>query len=224
MARTERDYFPRRINMYVPAAQYASDVSSFGPHSVNFGAPAVADTDNILDGTSIATAGSTTTLLDDESDAPFGRTVSVVASGAATSTVTIIGRDYLGQPMKQTLTLNGTTGVDGTKAFYWLDEIEYGATASVTIDVGWGPGLGLPYKTVKVLSEEDDGAVVATLGTLTGPVLTDPATATTGDPRGTYDPQTTLDGAAVVTITVLVDSSVNSSDNGGLYGIEHYFA
>lgn len=52
------------------------------------------------------------------------------------------------------------------------------------------------------------------------PVLTDPQTTTTGDPRGTYDPLTAPASYDVV-IGLLGDTSYNSSGNGGLHGIKH---
>lgn len=54
--------------------------------------------------------------------------------------------------------------------------------------------------------------------------LTDAATSTTGDPRGTYEALMTLDGVKEVVVGMLPDNTVNSSGNGGLYGIQHFYA
>lgn len=54
--------------------------------------------------------------------------------------------------------------------------------------------------------------------------LTDPATASTGDPRGTYHPNTTLDGIIEVIVGMVGDTDVNAAGNGGLHGIRHYYA
>ena len=51
---------------------------------------------------------------------------------------------------------------------------------------------------------------------------TDPQTATTGDPRGFYEPITPANGSQEIIVGLLGDNSVNSSGNGGLHGIEHY--
>lgn len=48
---------------------------------------------------------------------------------------------------------------------------------------------------------------------------TDPATASTGDTRGTYEPQETPDGATEIIVNMLLDPSSNASENGGLHGI-----
>lgn len=48
---------------------------------------------------------------------------------------------------------------------------------------------------------------------------TDPATATTTDPRGFYDPVATLNGSTEIIVGLLGDNAVNASGNGGLHGI-----
>lgn len=217
------DFRNRRYNGYVPACGYAADVVHGGMFLVDLGAPAAAAAASILSATSIATAVDTTTFLDDEADAPFGRNITVVASGAATSNVTIYGRDYLGQPMRESFTLNGATPVVGVKAFYWVDRITAGVTAATTINVGWGARFGFPYKTQAVNTEMVNDAV-GTVGTFTAGVNTDPQTATTADPRGLYTPNGTVNGTNNFELRVIVDNEVNSSGNGGLHGIPHYYA
>lgn len=54
--------------------------------------------------------------------------------------------------------------------------------------------------------------------------LTDPGTTTTGDPRGSYEALLTYDGAKEIIVSMLGDGAVNSSNNGGLHGVEHYYA
>jgi len=222
------EFMQRRHNYYVAGMQHAAGVGLENLVSVDFGSPALADADAILNDQSIATAGSTTTLLDDEADAPYGRTITAVASGTATSTITIAGRDYLGQPVKKTKALTSGTPIEILTAFKWVDEISWEATSAITIDVGWGGKLGLPYRTTKVLQEMFDNAPQS-IGTVTAAVYTDPATAATGDPRGLYTPTGTLNGAKRLVGTFLVDPSVtvNSTTGileGGLHGIKQYFA
>jgi hypothetical protein len=52
------------------------------------------------------------------------------------------------------------------------------------------------------------------------PDLTDPQTTTTGDPRGTYEPNLTPNGSEIV-VGLVGDPSVNTAGNGGLLGIRH---
>ena len=216
-------FFPRRLSTYVTEMRYHSDVNFNGITRVSFGSPVVASATALLSLQSIATAGSTTTTLltSNTLDGTWGRALQYVASGAATSTVTVDGWDYLMQPMTETITLNGASIVNGLKAFKYIRQISWGATASTTINVGHRNVFGLPYKALKAEYETSDQALVAA-GTLTAPVLTDPQTATTGDPRGTYTPTTTPDGVKVLTAGFHFNNDVNASNNGGLHGIAHF--
>ena len=229
------DYHPASINQYVPACSFVSDVSCGKATRVSLGTPAVADTDALLNAASMdLDAGSAETFTTFDGvlttgimDAPYGRNVTATASGTpnATVTVTVVGKDYIGQVISENFTIaSGATTGAGLKAFKRITSITHdgNASAAVTGTAGFGDVLGMPYKCVKVLSEEADGVVESTLGTHVGPVLTDPQTATTGDPRGTYNPTTTLDGSTEVTVTALFDNSVNSSGNGGFFGISHF--
>lgn len=210
----------RRYNAYVPACAYSAEVIHGAPYMVDFGTPTAAAAAAILSAQSINAAGSTTTFLDDTDDTPFGRNVTVVASGAATSNVTVVGKDYLGQPMAESFTLNGAVSVVGVKAFKWIDTITFGMTAATTINVGWGARLGLPYRMSNVMEETLNGAESA-VGTFTAGLLTDPQTLTTADPRGLYTPTAALNGTNRIFATFLPYNILNSSGNGGLFGIRH---
>ena len=211
----------RRYNAYVPAAAYAADVIHSKAYQVDFGTPAAPVANGILNLYSIAAAGTTTVFASDTADAPFGRNVTVVASGAATSNVTVRGRDYLGQPVAESMTLNGATPVVGVKAFKWIDAIQVGATAATTINVGFGARLGLPYRFSQVDNEAVNG-VGGTVGTLTAGSLTDPQTALTPDPRGLYTPTGALNGTNKITADFMVHNYLNGNGNGGIYGIAHF--
>ena len=63
-----------------------------------------------------------------------------------------------------------------------------------------------------------NGEVIVTPTQVTLADTTDPATATTGDPRGTYEAIMTLDGSEII-VGLLGDNAVNASNNGGLHGI-----
>lgn len=210
----------RRYNAYVPACGYSAEVIHGAPYMVDFGTPIAADADAILDGVSIDAAVDTTTFGTDTADAPFGRNLTVVASGAATSNVTVYGKDYLGQQVTESFTLTGAVSVVGLKAFKWIDRITAGITAATTIDVGFGDRLGLPFRMSNVMEETANGAEAA-VGTFVAGVLTDPQTTTTGDPRGTYDATTAYNGSNRIMATFLPYNVLNSSGNGGLFGIAH---
>lgn len=214
--------FPRRINTYCPAMAYSADVNFNGETRVNFGAPAAASATSILNLQSIAAANagfdiSSNTAIADT----YGRNLTVVASGAATSNVTVFGWDYLGQPMNESFTLNGATPVVGVKAFRYLNYVSWGLTAGTTINLGTGSKLGLPYKTVRAIYEIANG-VLAAAGTLVAGITTDPQTATTVDPRGTYVTTTAMNGTNIISGVFNMLNDVNTSNNGGLHGIRHF--
>ncbi|MCA2510493.1 MAG: hypothetical protein IM561_08935 [Microcystis sp. M60BS1] len=230
-------YNPRRVNNHVPGMAYHAGILHAGPNEVVFGPVANASANNILNAQSIATAGSTSTFLQDNTDPVtaasqalypygpgFGRCLQIVLSGAGTPTVTIRGRDYLGQPMTEILTGNGTTAVIGNKAFKWIDSITWTAVAGVTMNVGTSNRLGLPFRASNVVAEMSDGARVATLGTFVSPSYVDPQTGTTTDPCGVYTPNTTPDGVRILSAIFIFDNKLNANGNGGLYGVAHFFA
>ena len=218
--------FPRRINSYVPAMMYSGDVNYQGNTRISFGAPAANNATLVLNAGSLNNANTT---IDLSSVAQFpetyGRTVTYVASGAGgTGVVSLYGWDYLGQPMREDVTLNGVTPVAGKKAFKsFLSLVSPTAQAGITLNIGSGSNLGLPYKALRCQWEVANG-LAAAAGTLTAPVLTDPQTATTGDPRGTYAPTTALNGTNIISAIFDFVNDVNTSNNGGLHGIRQYTA
>jgi len=217
-------YFPVGANMFVPDAVYAADCFLEGKLFVDLTptAPATLDADGILDGQSIATAGSTTTFntLFEQTEAQmgkFGRCLQVVASGAATSTVTVYGLDYLGQPMMETMTLNGTNAVLGLKAFRRVTSVSWSGTGGTTIDLGTRDCFGLPYAYQGDGVDYTDAVRSGTQGTYVARVATQ--TATSGDPRGTFAPHTSVaaNGSRKYTLTY-------EPYRSALYGARHYYA
>jgi len=219
-------FFPARMSSYVPNMSYDATVNMRGISRVDFGTPLALSAAGVVGATSIASAvsllASAGQLLVTELDGLWGRNVTVVADGAATSLISVFGWDYMQQPIAELLTLNGATPVIGVKCFKYLKSVSYAATAGRTATVGWGASLGLPFKAVKAFSEELEGAP-ATLGTLVAPVLT-AGTSTSSDPRGRYNYTSTLTGVARLSATFLFDNSTDSVVGGGLHGMPHYSA
>jgi len=220
MTKRVGSYNPKLVNRYVPDMAYSAEVISEGPDVVSFGAPAIASTTAVAATTLIVsnTAYTATIALTTAIDAAFGRCLTYTADAANTRLGTARGRDYLGQPVTETPTMNGNSTVQGNKAFKWVDSFGLNAANGASnVSVGTSDKLGLPYKATNVLSEEANGVRVSTLGSLVAGAATNPQTATSNDPRGTYDPQTTLDGTTTITATFLFDPS-------NLHGYAHYGA
>ena len=99
--------------------------------------------------------------------------------------------------MVESLTGNGTTPVLGKKAFKKITTVVAAiGTASQVFDLGFGDVLGLPQYLSEagcVVKEVENG-VEATAGTLVAGIVI-VSTATTGDVRGTYDPNSAADNS-----------------------------
>jgi hypothetical protein len=147
----------------------------------------------------------------------WGRCIQIAASGANATVVTILGWDYLGQPIAEALTLNGATPVIGNKAFKSFASAIITAAAT-TLSIGTSVKLGLPYKAIRCVYEIGNG-VVAAAGTLVGPSLVDPQTNATNDPRGVYTTTTTMNGTNIISAAFNMVNDVNTSNNGGLHGL-----
>lgn len=214
------DFFPKRLSQYVRNMRYAADVRDEGYGSLDLQkfskiqsqtAIVAADVDGIMAAQSIAAAAGTSSAVfadtySDEKMGKFGRNVTVTASGAATSDVTVYGFDYLGQEMAEKFVLAGATTVAGKKAFGAITRVDFGNTAGVTINVGWGNVLGLPYKCLRLFGEIVDG-IVPTAGTFVPGVMV-PQTLTSGDPRGTWTPHTSVspNGERFYNLQILADT------------------
>jgi hypothetical protein len=229
----DRAFFQQGVNNYVPAAQYACGPIHAAPERLTFGSPATASPTFVTTLVPGATAngavvGTIVYLATPKfMDATYGRTITVTPSGdpgATTLVVGVVGYDYLGQPMQENITLpNGASAlVAGLKAFYLVigARVVTLATNTVTFSIGSGLRLGLPYKSRITSAREDTvDLTFAQINTAhNAAVLTDPATAVTGDPRGTYTRLTAPNGT-YTELAVQGDPWVNASNNGGLYGI-----
>lgn len=137
----------------------------------------------------------------------------VVGAWTTNATVTVTGTDYYGQP--QTETQGPAAVFTGKKAFATVTSIttDTGITAAT---FGTGNVLGLPFRIWKgdVLAARMNEA--SENGTIVPGDVTDPATASTGDVRGTYTPTTAPDGTKILSVLFKVYSR---STNVGAFGV-----
>lgn len=141
--------------------------------------------------------------------AALARAVSVVSANAGdtTQTITVRGYDVFHQPISETIALNGTTTVNGKKAFKYIASVTGSAVSAGNVTVGTTDIFGINTKTD--LWENLDiffnqAFVTATTGFVAA-VATNPATATTGDVRGTYALQTASNGTRRLRIYTSLD-------------------
>lgn len=224
MARRYASFFPQRVNMWLNRAAYAGHGAGESPHiaTFDFGVPGALDADALLAAQSIATSTGTSTfaaayVATEAQMGKWGRNVTCAASGAATSLVRVFGRDYLGQPIREHLTLDGTNTVQGVKAFRYIDYINWDATSATTINVGIGNYLGIPYRCYSMVSEIKNNAVAANAGTFVAGFPVGAGNTTSTDPRGLYLPATVIpNGVHRFEIRCITDPSY-------LYGAAHYY-
>lgn len=176
---------------------------------VNFGAPVVADVDGIAAVQLVGAAGpmtlvSTTVTL----DVPRNVTLTGATTDHGAVTATVTGTDEYGVAVVEEIECPNDNTTSGKKAFKTVTSVVVdGEIATNGISVGFGDVLGFPVfvpNSADILYDKEDGAAV-TDGTYVAGVLTKPS-ATTGDVRGTYDPNSACNGAKNFSVVLLLDN------------------
>jgi len=180
---------------------------------VNLGAPDTLDADGICESQNRTGAG-VLLINGDLSDGDLSTSVATLdvprnviadSGGADTAVITVTGTDAYGDVLVENITLNGLTAVAGKKAFKTITAVSSDATVTNGMFLGTGDVIGLPVflpSAGHVLKEMEDG-VAATAGTFVAGIRTaGGSTATTGDVRGTVDPNSACDGAKVFQLLV----------------------
>lgn len=173
----------------------------------DFGKPAVADPNGLLNvAVAAATAVTITSFLTDL-DVP--RQVTVVATDATAAgfienndVVTIYGTDIEGKAISEVLTFEADqeTAETTAYAFKTVAKVIIGESAvGATFDVGWNDALGLPFtlSAVEPRPLEFGGGLLKT----TAGVFTRDASVVG---KNTYDPNTTLNGATSVELLMFL--------------------
>lgn len=136
----------------------------------------------------------------------YARTVNIDTSSAnnTTQVITVTGTDYWGQAQTEAITCNGTSTVNGDKAFKTISAVSSNAALTGTITVGNNDTFGLPYRVTDagyLIRVGWAGALAEDAGTFVA-ADTAAATATTGDVRGTYTPSSAANGSRRLVIAI----------------------
>ena len=126
-------------------------------------------------------------------------------SGDTTQTVTVTGTDYWNQVQTEEIALNGTTAVAGKKAFKTITQVAVDGAMTGNLTVGSTDVIGLPYRVTDagyILRSGWAGALADDAGTFVAADTTSPATATTGDVRGTYTPSSAANGSRRLVLAI----------------------
>lgn len=188
---------------------------------INLGAPDVADANGYVESQDLTALGvfsvdvtAAAALLAAALLGVADNPRNVVAAWTGTAIMTVTGVDEYGVTMVESS--GSGTSMAGKKAFKEITDIS--VSGDVTgLTVGTGDVLGLPMllsQLGQVVGELEDGAA-ATAGTI---VKGDQAaaTATTGDVRGTVDPNSAADGAKSFQIQAILQEPSNKG--GAQYG------
>lgn len=141
----------------------------------------------------------------------FGRCVGVYsAADTSGDTVTVYGFDVDGEPLVETIAGPNNTTTAGLKAFAVITRVKANTAITDDMEIGTIDKFGLPCfladlaEVVRIGWTQTlaDNAATVAVG-----VTTSPATATTGDVRGTVIPSTAANGTRKLT-AVLVQPSV----------------
>ena len=144
-----------------------------------------------------------------QADVP--RIVTISSAGNDTGiTFTVSGYDWYGATMTQTVTGVSAATVSTTKAFYQVKAVAHTGSVASTVTVGTGDAYGLPFflkdrgyiVSVGWGGTAAQSAVSAVVG-----VTTSPATAFTGDVRGTYQVGSASNGTNRLVFTAAIGAN-----------------
>jgi len=169
--------------------------------------PAAAGNLTLTAGTSaksvVRTDGTTVIQL----NTPRALSVTTSTGSPTTRNFTISGYDYYGQAMTEVIASSGSqsTTVNGKKAFYQISSIAVSGGTGVAVTVGTSDVFGLPvrvYDAGYVVKVGWNNTLAQNAGTFVVADMTNPATSTTGDVRGTFTPSTASDGVKRLVMTI----------------------
>lgn len=131
--------------------------------------------------------------------------------GTAPRAVTISGYDYYGQPMTESITSSSavSTAVNGKKAFFQIVSATIAGAPGSSITIGTTDIFGLPVRCIDVgyvVKVGWNNTLLQNAGTFVVADMTNPATSTTGDVRGTFTPTTASDGQKRLVMTIAVSA------------------
>lgn len=174
---------------------------------VDLGTPAASSATALRAAASVSGAGSLT-LLTAGMTFDMGRNVIITSAGNDSGiTFAVVGTDEYGVAVAETITGANAGVAAGLKAFKTITTITASGASAGNVSIGFGNVLGLPVflrDAVRIIKETLNAAS-ATAGTTVAGVTSTP-TATTGDVRGTYVPNSAPDGTRAYALLLALDS------------------
>lgn len=171
--------------------------------------------------TSVDATGTTQYVL----DVPRIVTLTVATTNDSGLTFVITGKDVYGQTMTQSIAGPNNNTVSTTKCFKSVSSITYsgGAIATNGVSAGYGDTIGCPIaiRAKEYVAQANYNATAVALSAVTAAVATSPATATTGDVRGSVALPSAADGTKrlVMTLAVPAIACGPTATRVGAYGV-----
>lgn len=151
----------------------------------------------------------------------ISRAVSIHSAGNdSAATVTVLGADVYGYPQSQTLTMGSNSTVTTTKTFKFIYSITPNGTLSGSnVSAGQADiyGFGIYCPEFAYTQIFWNSALITANTGFTAGDTTSPATASTGDVRGTYAVQSASDGTKSLQMFI-TPAVANTTTNAGLFG------
>lgn len=154
----------------------------------------------------------------------LSRTLQFVSGGNDSGiTFTVSGWDIYGFPMTETITGANAGTASGAKAWKYISGITHSGSVATTLTIGTNDVIGLPFQVLRfgrTAINYNNAGITANTG-FTAAVTTSPATATTGDVRGTYALQSASDGTKTIQVFITIPPANLNTVNGAasVYGV-----
>ena len=154
------------------------------------------------------------------------RVLQITSAGNDTPVTFIVkGFDIYGFPITENIAGANIGVANGKKAFKYILSITYTGTPSgANVSVGTRDLIGLPWRADQFAHTEiafNNTWITANTGFVAADT-TSPATATTGDVRGTYALQTASDGTKRIQLYQTVMPANIKTANPGLFGVSQF--
>ena len=153
---------------------------------------------------------------------PFiGRSVSLTsAANLSGMNFTISGYDTYGYPQTCTMTGPNANTVNSIKTFKWIKSVTPSGTSGSTVSVGTADIYGFPIRADRFFYVSDSvwNNTLILSAAFTAADTTSPATASTGDVRGTITTVSASDGTKRLQLSLNINPA-NVSSVTGLFGV-----
>lgn len=208
---------------FIPATLLANLIAA----SQSPGAGAIVLASANVAGANTPSAPALTVLIDSQGktrlrlDTP--RLLNITSGGVDTGiTFTIKGFDEWNVPMTETITGASGAAAAGKKAWYDIVSVTHTGSVAGTVTIGTIDTFGLPYRADNyALTDWYWNDVIQLVAQFTAPDLTSPATAITGDVRGTYAAPNASNGTKTMQLFGTVPQSA-SQDITKLLGVTQF--